>query len=78
MSSHEERLTIQQVCEANQVSRRTFYRMLPELDRLKIAVRVPPSTGRWRVSPSGFEAWLKRGGPEGAALWPGACLKRFT
>lgn len=51
--------TIAQTCSRAQISRRTFYRMLPELERAGVAVRVPPVSGHVRVFPSGFDAWLR-------------------
>lgn len=57
--------TIDETCKRTQTSRRTFYRMLPDLERAGVAVRVPPRTGRVRVSPSGLDAWLRKRGRRG-------------
>jgi hypothetical protein len=60
MSGSPERYeTIDQTCSRTQTSRRGFYRMLPDLERAGVAVRIPPSTGRVRVSPIGFDDWLR-------------------
>ncbi len=47
-------------CERFTISRRTLYRMLPDLEQAGVAMRVPPRTGPYRIAQRAMESWLRR------------------
>jgi hypothetical protein len=51
-------LSIDDVCKKFDISRTTFYELLPAAEAAEVVVRVPPPTGVVRVPVVRFEAWL--------------------
>lgn len=51
-------ISIEDACKKFDISRTTFYSLLPAAEAAGVAVRVPPPTGSVRIPVRRFEAWL--------------------
>lgn len=51
-------ISIEDACKKFDISRTTFYSLLPAAEAAGVAVRVPPPSGSVRIAVRRFEAWL--------------------